>query len=322
MCVYGFKGCSNAHLRDSPSVGTLKAVASIYVEVPIRAPIDRIWELTQNPELHQRWDLRFTSIDYLPCEDGVAQRFLYETRFGLGLKISGTGESVGEVNKPDGTRTSALKFGSDDRLSLIREGSGYWQYEPVSEVVKFRTRYDYAVRYGFLGRALDFVFRPLIGWATAWSFDSLRLWAEKEISPEQSHAFGLIHLLSRSTLAFIWFFHGMVPKLLFPGTGEVGITVASGFPRALATQIDTIAGVAECGFALLLVVFWRSRFLLAVQVPVLLAMLVPIVLFQPAILAKPFQPVTLNLAMCALAGCGWIVSKELPSAGNCLRRPE
>ncbi|GAA1175730.1 hypothetical protein F4556_002188 [Kitasatospora gansuensis] len=28
--------------------------------------------------------------------------------------------------------------------------------------------------------------RPWIGWLTAWSFDRLRLWAEREITPERS----------------------------------------------------------------------------------------------------------------------------------------
>ncbi|WP_147944595.1 hypothetical protein [Microbispora sp. CSR-4] len=34
--------------------------------------------------------------------------------------------------------------------------------------------------------AVDLVFRPLIGWATAWSFDRLRLWLETGQTPERS----------------------------------------------------------------------------------------------------------------------------------------
>jgi len=34
---------------------------SVYVETLIRGPIDKLWRLTQTPELHERWDLRFTS---------------------------------------------------------------------------------------------------------------------------------------------------------------------------------------------------------------------------------------------------------------------
>jgi hypothetical protein len=32
---------------------------AIYVETVIRADLDRLWERTQLPVLHQRWDLRF-----------------------------------------------------------------------------------------------------------------------------------------------------------------------------------------------------------------------------------------------------------------------
>ena len=296
-------------------------MASIYVECPIRAPIERVWTLTQTPELHGRWDLRFSSIAYLPRAAGEPQRFRYETRLGLGLKISGTGETVGEANRPDGTRTSALRFGSDEPLSLIREGSGYWQYEPRDGLVLFRTRYDYEVRHGLLGRLADRAFRPLIGWATAWSFDALRLWAEADVRPEESRGFALVYLVARGTLAFTWLWHGLVPKLLFPRTGEVAISVASGIPVGIAPTIDTLAGVGEILFGLGLIAFWRWRLPLILQIPLLLGLIVPIALRRPALFTAPFQPLTLNLAMAALALCALAVSKSLPSARNCRRAP-
>jgi hypothetical protein len=36
----------------------------IYVEIPISGSMDELWEKTQNPQLHQRWDLRFNQIEY------------------------------------------------------------------------------------------------------------------------------------------------------------------------------------------------------------------------------------------------------------------
>ena len=99
-------------------------------------------------------------------------------RIGFGAAIEGWGETVGERLDAN-TRTSALKFGSDDRRSLIRAGSGYWKYEQIADEVRFITGYDYEVRWGPVGWAFDrLLFRPLIGWATAWSFDRLRLWIE------------------------------------------------------------------------------------------------------------------------------------------------
>src|SRR5258707_3918721 len=57
--------------------------------------MDELWEKTQNPQLHQRWDLRFNQIEYLPREAGEPQKFLYRTRIGFGFTIDGNGESTG-----------------------------------------------------------------------------------------------------------------------------------------------------------------------------------------------------------------------------------
>src|SRR6187401_1834980 len=55
------------------------------------------------------------------------------------------------------------------------------------------------------GRIFDAaVFRPLMGWATAWSFDRLRLWLEEGIDPATSAALALIHAVTRGVLGFIW----------------------------------------------------------------------------------------------------------------------
>ena len=98
----------------------------IYVEIFMKCRFDRLWEYTQEPEKHQEWDLRFSEIKYLPKESETApQKFLYSTRIGFGLKISGEGESTGTNNKENGESTSALKFSSDETISLIRSGVLY-----------------------------------------------------------------------------------------------------------------------------------------------------------------------------------------------------
>ena len=64
---------------------------SIYVETHIRAPLETLWDLTQRPQHHERWDLRFTSITYLPGDSSAPQRFLYEARIGFGIRVRGRG---------------------------------------------------------------------------------------------------------------------------------------------------------------------------------------------------------------------------------------
>lgn len=158
----------------------------IYVEAQIRGTMDELWRRTQSPELHERWDLRFSSITYLPrASESDPQRFRYTTRLGFGIAIIGEGETAGDRSGPNGQRTSALRFWSESPISLIRSGAGYWKYMPTVEGIRFVTAYDYQVRFGAVGKLFDrLVFRRLIGWATAWSFDRLRLWIEREQVPE------------------------------------------------------------------------------------------------------------------------------------------
>ncbi|MEI5526332.1 hypothetical protein WB401_42350 [Streptomyces brasiliscabiei] len=159
----------------------------LYVEARIRADLDDLWARTQEPSLHRRWDLRFTEIDHLARVEGEPRRFRYATRVLPGLTIAGTGISAGEKERPDGTRTSALRFASPHPLSLLAEGSGYWRYVPDGEGIRFLTGYDYRPRWGRPGALADrLLFRPLMGWATAWSFDRLRLWLERDITPEEA----------------------------------------------------------------------------------------------------------------------------------------
>ena len=295
---------------------------SIYVEILIRGNIDELWQKTQDPKLHERWDLRFSQIDYLPREPGEAQKFLYSTRIGAGLQISGEGESTGERDDLSGQRTSALKFWSKDPKSLIEVGSGYWQYAPNGNGIRFLTSYDYRTRFGAMGRIIDkLVFRPLIGWATAWSFDRLRLWIEEGIVPEASRDRTLIYGLSRLTLGFIWFYHGVVPKLLYHNPDELRMLTDAGVANTHLLNWVSLFGCLEVGFALILVVFWRTLWPLWCTIAAMFAATLAVTINSPTYLTGAFNPVTLNLAVAVLAAMGLLASGNLPTAKNCHRGP-
>lgn len=295
---------------------------SIYVEILMRADLEALWRSTQTPDLHAQWDLRFTDIEYLPRPDPcLPQRFLYRTRIGFGLAVEGEGETVGARDEATGRRTSALKFWSHDPRSLIREGSGYWQYVPCEEGVRFLTRYDYRTRFGAVGRWFDaLVFRPLMGWATAWSFDRLRLWLERGVDPRLSLERAMLHGIARVTLAVIWLYQGIVPKLLFRDGGELNILRSVGLFHGREASILSLAGLGEILFGLLMLCAWRSRQIFIANV-VLLALLALGAIGSPAIFVAPFNPVALSLAMTGLALIGYRTGKDLPTARNCRRRP-
>lgn len=148
--------------------------------------MERVWELSQNPELHPRWDLRFSRIIPVDHDANGQLRFRYEFLLPLHA-IKGTGTSLGHRHRSDGQATSVLKFDTADVLSPIGAGAGYWRYLPTAEGLRFITGYNYQPGMGLLGQALDVRFiRPALGWATAISFDRLRLWAESDLEPQDS----------------------------------------------------------------------------------------------------------------------------------------
>jgi len=295
---------------------------SIYVEIRIRAPMQDLWDYTQRPELHERWDLRFSEISYLPRPYAdEPQRFRYATRIG-GLTIEGEGESVGARDMTDGQRASALTFTSSDPRSLILRGSGYWKYAPTNDGIRFLTRYDYETRFGRPGRFLDHVFfRPLLGWATAWSFDRLRLWLERDIDPRSALRQWITHATARVGLAIIFAYHGLVPKILLRQQDELSMLQDIGVPPDKVRAFIFFLGVVELLFAVCLLAFWRSRWPALFTIVFALMATLGVAYGSPHYLGAAFNPVSLNLAIACLALIDLISLAEMPTASNCLRAP-
>jgi hypothetical protein len=296
---------------------------SIYVETLIRAPLEALWDHTQTPELHEKWDLRFSRIDYLPkSHEGEPQRFRYSRRIAFGFEVIGDGETVGERNLADGSRSSALKFGTHDRFSIIREGSGYWKYIPTNDGIRFLTRYDYDTRFGWAGKLVDrWVFRPLIGWATAWSFDRLRLWLERGVDPERSIRQALTRSIARGTLAVVFIYQGLVPKLVARHADELAMLRAAGISPLMSDMTLRALGLSEVAFAIILLAAWRSRWPAWTCLVAMVAATAIVGIQSPRFFEAAFNPFSLNAAVAAIAGMDLLILDGVPSAARCLRRP-
>lgn len=290
----------------------------------MRADMEHLWRYTQDPSLHQAWDLRFSRIDYLPKQsDNEPQRFIYETQIGFGIKVAGEGKSTGEHHKESGERTSALKFWSESSISLIKTGSGYWKYIPRDEGILFLTWYDYKVRFGLLGQWIDKIaFRPLIGWATAWSFDALRLWVEKGLHPSTSKSYVLFSIVANATISFTWLYHGIVPKLLFMESGELNLMEASGITSGNGPLFVYIAGIAEILFGISFWFFGHYRLLHYLNILALVVLGTGAAVIRPAVYTEPFNPATTSFGAIALSIIVLRLISIMPLASRCARTPK
>ncbi|WP_002148934.1 DoxX-like family protein [Bacillus cereus] len=293
----------------------------IYVATEMNTTMKKLWEYTQEPDLHTEWDARFTEISYLEKKEGEPQKFLYKTKIGFGLEIAGEGESIGEIRKETGERISSLKFWTDNKLSLIQIGRGYWKYTPNGEHIHFETQYDYDTRFGRIGNVIDsYIFRPLLGWATAWSFDALKLWLEKGLHPKLLIRRTMTYWLVCFLVAFVWLYQGIVPKLMFTHSEEVKMLSALIGSNDSSIFILKIVGFLEIIWGVMWLLPFQKRKLFILHIVMLIGLTIVAGVTNITSFTEPFNPITLNFLLIGLSMVGYMNSTNLPSAKNCKRK--
>ncbi|MDY7045464.1 DoxX-like family protein [Virgibacillus sp. M23] len=295
----------------------------IYVEIPIQSDTETIWKFTQTPDLHEKWDLRFSSISYLPKDEvKQQQKFSYKSRIGFGLQIKGWGRSSGSSNTKDGSKVSSLQFGSDQTVSIIKEGGGYWKYIPQQDSTLFLTKYNYKTRFGYLGKLFDFfIFRPLMGWATAISFAVLKRWIEEGEMPTTQYLRFFSSWLFALLFSFIWLYHGLAAKLIHQHPVELSmVQTALSINVKQASVLIMITGAIEVMFGLMWLFYENRRWLYIIQIAIFPLLGIIAILTTPDQLFHPFNPVTFNLALLVVSIVGLHTTKNIPTARSCKRK--
>jgi len=103
-----------------------------------------------------------------------------------------------------------------------------------------------------------------------------------------------INLLARAGLAFVFLYHGLVPKILWLSTIEREL-VALHNPGIPADILSPVAGVMEILLALAIFFYRRSLLPVYAAAALLVVLLLDVALVKPALLAEAFNPVSINL---------------------------
>lgn len=112
-----------------------------------------------------------------------------------------------------------------------------------------------------------------------------------------------INWIARGGLAFMFAYHGLVPKLLWLSQGERAMIQAHGIEQV--QLFATLAGVGEIALAIWILLSPRSARPLVVAATALAGLLVDVAVFSPSILREAFNPVSLNVAGLALCAVAW-----------------
>jgi hypothetical protein len=107
-------------------------------------------------------------------------------------------------------------------------------------------------------------------------------------------------LTASIALGVIWIYQGIVPKILFPDTGELEMFKTFGLFQGYEGTIVALIGVVEVVFGLI-ILFIRRKFIHIINMVALLFLAGGAMVSKPIVYVFPFNPFTLTLAMIALS---------------------
>lgn len=101
--------------------------------------------------------------------------------------------------------------------------------------------------------------------------------------------------LSRFSIALIWIYHGLVPKILFRHVSELEL-VAMGPIFVDAELTIVIAGVVEVSIGLLVLIFWKQVWPIVISLAGFSVLLLGAIALSPELAIQAFNPVTLTVS--------------------------
>jgi hypothetical protein len=107
--------------------------------------------------------------------------------------------------------------------------------------------------------------------------------------------------LARYTIGCSWIYSGLVPKLIQVAPLELVMSGSIGLSQANTLLLIRFAGVAEIGFGLALLYFYRYSSIVWLNIMGLIGFLFFVLLMTPQLLLEAFNPVTTNLPMIVLS---------------------
>ncbi|WP_242069446.1 DoxX-like family protein [Paenibacillus dendritiformis] len=131
----------------------------------------------------------------------------------------------------------------------------------------------------------------------------------------------MIHYASVLLLTLLWCWQGLVPKLLYPQSGELALLQAAGLLPGWEREALTLLGIAEIGIGLMTAACHRKTWTWRGHTVVVLLLAWAALAGSPEWIKAPLSPVTLSAAMIGLGVIAALSGRDLPQASRCARTP-
>jgi uncharacterized membrane protein YphA (DoxX/SURF4 family) len=112
-------------------------------------------------------------------------------------------------------------------------------------------------------------------------------------------------LISRLSLGLVWFYEGLVPKLLFVRPDQVDLVRRSGLYFGTPEFFLQLLGAAQIAFAIWLLVGFRERLAVAIATLGMWILIVLVAMANPSMLTDPYGALIKDLCLTACAYTVW-----------------
>ena len=125
----------------------------------------------------------------------------------------------------------------------------------------------------------------------------------------------MLYALSRISISVIFFYHGLVPKILFGNAQE--IMMNNEFMPFLSEKVALYSsGIFEILYALLLLVFFNNKWLVVPAIVFPIVATVAIFFALPELFHNAFNPFSTNLSLLVLALINFMAFSEKEKIPN------
>ncbi|WP_291355569.1 DoxX-like family protein [Acinetobacter sp. UBA3106] len=107
--------------------------------------------------------------------------------------------------------------------------------------------------------------------------------------------------LIQITLAALWIYQGLIPKIVFQSAAEIAIWQSMGLELHLAKIGVALSGIIEMMFGCSFLLWQRAILIHQLNILGLSGLLVLIMVTNPLQLTTAFNPVVMNIALIALS---------------------
>ncbi|PPD43238.1 MAG: hypothetical protein CTY16_13765 [Methylobacter sp.] len=121
----------------------------------------------------------------------------------------------------------------------------------------------------------------------------------------------LVLQICRFSVAFVWFYQGLVPKILGPHRDELLMNGSLGMAEASAVNLAYVGGSLEILLGIGVLVFYQQRWPFLVTIAAMLGLWLCVAVYSPLFLLAAFNPTTVNLTVVALSVIALLARKPI-----------